>query len=275
MGKDYSALYMSLALHLGAAVMLIISLPILQKAPPAFVPSPPISIEFIIAPEETGISVEDVEDLEAIEPEAVKAFMKPDVKDVANVAAEKMTSSPVPQSVEQQETNRLNVEFTNSYFVDAKGNVVSMADWVRQGLSKNKFNLDTAAFLSLDQIARALAASKTISNPNPLLGNGDLTLATPDVTSIKGKPRDSTAEWTSLTQRQRRNKEGAYTGGIYGSVGPSDANSAGGGVIKYEANISNCAHEEARTGVNRCRAFERWIAQKVYQSLKAQEKNKP
>lgn len=272
MGKNYSALYMSLALHLGAAVILIISLPIVQKAPPAFVPSPPISIEFTLAPEEKRISVPAVE---KIRPEADKAFIKSDVKDVEIDSAVKMTQSPVAQTVEEQETNRTNVEFTNSYFVDEKGNVVSMADWVREGLLKNKFNSDTAAFLSLDHIARALAASKTISNPNPLLGNGDLPIAAPDAISIKGKSRNSTAEWTSLTQRQRRRKEGAYTGGIYGSVGPGDANSAGGGVIKYEANISNCAHEEARTGINRCRAFERWIAQKVYQSLRAQEKNKP
>ncbi len=272
MGKDYSALYMSLALHLVVTGVVIVSLPILQKPPPILVPPPSISIEILHAPEEEMISEPVVE---TKDPETVKSFKKPDVKAIAIVPTEYITQSPVPQLHEEQEASSSDEEFTNSYFLDEKGNVVSIADWVRQGLSKNKLNSDTPAFQSLDQITRALAASKTISNPNPLLGSGDIPLAAPDVVSVMGKPRNSTAEWSSLTQRQKRRKEGAYTGGIYGSVGPEDANSTGAGIISYEANISNCAHEEARTGINRCRAFERWIAQKVSESLKAQEKNKP
>ena len=200
------------------------------------------------------------------------------VEDVAEIIPsieEKDAIAPMP--LKEEIAHKVIIELQNSYFTLENGDVVSMADWVISGLSKNRAGSDASGFKkiqSLEEIIRTIAASKSTENINPLLGNG----AFPDnptvsadlkVNSVKDKSAQSL-----ISKRHMRRKEGAYTGGIYGSVSPGDDNSIGAGVISYEANISNCAHEEARTGVNRCREFERWVSQKVYEVVKAQEKKK-
>ena len=273
MRKNYKALWESLALHFCLVSIIYIGFSYTKK--PKIISTKPASISIDII-QLALINETEEPELPIIEKQAETPILNR-VQEENNID-EKQAEIIDPEhkidtEVEETDTKKIDSDLKEIFFTLKSGEVISLSDWVLRGLDKDKADTNetpTKDILSLEEIANAHSLKDIDTSLNPLMGDGSLPAGTLNMPSIRKEPG---AMPSIISARHMRRKEGAYTGGLYGSNAPLDINSSGTSIIQYEANISNCAHEEARTGVNRCRAFERWISQRVHKVLKAQEKN--
>ena len=260
---------MSVCLHLAVGTAVFFFMPLALDAPIKSIQTPPITIEFVsslgeASPTSPESVVEAQETSEPLISQALNAIPEKvsGVEITLDTADEVTVPQVQPQNSPLNPQDKVRSALAKSSFTLENGDVVSMADWIKAGITKNDLTADATDFerrMFLGQVARSMMEARPMPDTNPLAGDGQIAAHPFNVEELVSRHAMSLIK---PAPKARDTKD-------FSPAGPGDQYSSGANAIRYAANVSNCAHEEARTGINRCNDFDRWVSQKVVEYLKA------